>query len=277
MRTPSGLPTMTGGGVAGWIPPGATFANGGEVLNAAGQPVYALGGTGSWYMESIGNTWGWDDGNDPQLDALLHVALPFSFTQNYIVNPLQTFAQAEFIDGAHIGCEFECANPLGYLGGWIHGQTPLESLLSGSGFTFPNEMTDTIRKNGHPETDPMSSNPEMSLPNIFGGTTTGTAAIWSGEPGQLNPLASLGNIAGSLTADPSANPIQIPNIGDVFTNAVRLVQDNLNDFNPFAQGSFLYWGAAKDYSLPSAFWWNTSGFHWHTEPMGLGRSRRGAR
>ncbi len=127
-------------GVPGWIPPGTPDA--GIATNGA----YALGGTGSWYGESIGNTWGWDDGNYPQLDALLHFALPFSFTQDDIVNPLQTFAQAEFIDGAHIGCEFECANPLGYLGGWIHGQTPLESLLSG--FTFPNELTDTVEGDG---------------------------------------------------------------------------------------------------------------------------------
>ena len=32
---------------------------------------------------------------------------------------------------------------------------------------------------------------------------------------------------------------------------MKLVQDNLNDFNPFQEGSFLWWGAAKDYSIPS--------------------------
>jgi hypothetical protein len=43
------------GGVAGWIPPRATVGNGGvDVIN--GQDYYALGGTGSWYMESVGNT-----------------------------------------------------------------------------------------------------------------------------------------------------------------------------------------------------------------------------
>ena len=52
---PAGLP----GGAPGWIPPGAP---------GFGDPtdLYTLGGTGSWYMESIGNTWGWDDGNWPQ-------------------------------------------------------------------------------------------------------------------------------------------------------------------------------------------------------------------
>ena len=83
-------------------------------------------------MESIGNTWGWDDGNWPQVAAISNFLLPFSFTDSITGNLLQSFAQSEFIDGAHIGCEFECANPLGYLGGWLHGDTPLTSLLSRS-------------------------------------------------------------------------------------------------------------------------------------------------
>ena len=95
--------------------------------------LYTLGGTGSWYGESIGNTWGWDDGNWPQLDAISHFFLPFQFTDAF-AEQVETFAQAEFIDGAHLGCEFECANPLGYLGGWLHGDTPLTSLLSGTNF-----------------------------------------------------------------------------------------------------------------------------------------------
>ena len=143
-------------------------------------------------MESIGNTWGWDNGNWPQLDALLHVLLPFSFTEG-IANQLQTFAQAEFIDGAHIGCEFECSNPLGYLGGWLHGQTSLASLLSG--FTFPETLTDTIGQDVN------------GIVNVGDNPLGGDLAIWSGASGQLNPLAALEGIAGSLTASPADNPI----------------------------------------------------------------------
>jgi hypothetical protein len=241
-------PAGATGGVAGWIPPGADVTNGGVHI-VDGLPYYALGGTGSWYGESIGNTWGWDDGNYPQLDALLHVALPLSFTQNDIVNPLQTFAQAEFIDGAHIGCEFECANPLGYLGGWAHGQTSLESLLSG--FHYPPELTDTVGGNGGPLGDIINiANPQVTVPTPVG-DLTGTGTIWSGASDQLNPLQSLEGIASSLTASPADNPIQFPNIGDVFSNGLKLFEDNMRDFNPFQEGSFLWWGAAKDYSIPS--------------------------
>ncbi|MGB6763705.1 MAG: hypothetical protein WBE66_14700, partial [Mycobacterium sp.] len=53
------------GGVEDWVP--SWFSG----------DFYTAGGTGSWYGESVGNTWGWDDGNWPQLDAILHFFLPF--------------------------------------------------------------------------------------------------------------------------------------------------------------------------------------------------------
>ena len=245
------------GGVAGWIPPGATVANGGvEIIN--GLPYYALGGTGSWYGESIGNTWGWDDGNWPQLDAISHFLLPFQFTESW-AEQVQTFAQAELIDGAHIGCEFECANPLGYLGGWLHGQTSLASLLSG--FQFPTELTDTVGKDAvafglfGPVGNIINvADPQVTVPTPVG-DVTGTGAIWSGQPGQLDPLTFLTALGSNLTSSPANNPIQFPNIGGVFSNLLKLWEDTLgpnNNFNPFGVGSFLYWGAAKDYSIPSA-------------------------
>jgi hypothetical protein len=244
------------GGVPGWIPPGATAGNGGVVGD-----LYALGGTGSWYMESIGNTWGWDDGNWPQLDAISHFLLPFQFTESW-AEQVQTFAQAEFIDGAHIGCEFECANPLGYLLGWLHGQTSLASLLSG--FQYPNELTDSVGANPASPLTPIFgflgdviniANPQVTGIPTPVGDAAGTGAIWSGQPGQLDPLTFLTALGSNLTQSPAGNPIQFPNIGDVFSNGLKLWEDTLgpnNNFDPIGVGSFLYWGAAKDYSIPSA-------------------------
>ena len=213
-------PADTVGGVPGWIPPGATLENGGVVGD-----LYALGGTGSWYMESLGNTWGWDDGNFPQLDGIISALLPFpSFTQP-LVDQIQTFAQAEFIDGHAVNCEFECASPLRYLGEWVHGATPLAALLAGTNFP------DTIQGGvGDP-----------ALP-----------VIWAGEPAQLNLLAPLEGLANNLTASPSADPILLPDLGSVFTNFLNLGQDFANDFDPFVTGSFLYWGAPTLYSIPAA-------------------------
>ena len=240
-------PAGTAGGVAGWIPSWATVDNGGAVNSVEGL-LYAVGGTGSWYGESVGNTWGWDDGNWPQLDAILHFFLPFEFT-NSIAQQVETFADGEFIDGAHLGCEFECGNPLGYLLGWLHGDTPLTSLLSGT--NLPTTLTDTVGVNLPGILN--SIDPQVSVPTIDSLTgTEGTGAIWSGLPAQLNLLDPLQAIAGNLTASPSADPIQLPDLGNVFTSAVTLGQDILNDFNPFQTGSFLFWGAPTDYSIPSA-------------------------
>ena len=59
-------------------------------------------------------------------------------------------------------------------------------------------------------------------------------------------------IASNLTASPSADPIQLPDFAAVFANAGQLAQDMSSDFNPFATGSFLFWGAPTLYSIPAA-------------------------
>jgi hypothetical protein len=223
-------PAGSTGGVPGWIPPGDNI----------GGDLYTLGGTGSWYMESIGNTWGWDDGNWPQLAAISQFLLPFSFTEP-IAAEVQSFAQSEFIDGAHIGCEFECANPLGYLGGWLHGDTPLTSLLSGT--TFPTTVADTV--------GPTGTSNLFYLFDTLVSPNTPDPVVWSGVPtGGLSLLAPFEAIGSSLTGSPQQ--LMFPDLGSVFSNALKLGEDVVNDFSPFEEGSFLYWGASTDYSIPSA-------------------------
>ena len=241
-------PADTTGGVPGWIPPGAPgFGTDG---------LYTSGGTGSWYMESLGNTWGWDNGNWPQVAAISNFLLPFKFTEPITANLLESFAQSEFIDGSHIGCEFECANPLGYLGGWLHGDTPLTSLLSPSA-TFPTTVEDSVGGTGYTNLfylfgQLISVNSGDNVPPQVPPVPPGDV-IWSGQPGaQLNLLEPLQAIAGNLTASPSADPIQFPDLGSVFSNALTLGKDIVYDFSPLEEGSFLWWGAPTDYSIPAA-------------------------
>jgi hypothetical protein len=238
-------PAGATGGVAGWLPPGTLGTDG----------LYTEGGTGSWYMESLGNTWGWDDGNWPQVAAISNFLLPFKFTDPITGDLLQSFAQSEFIDGASIGCEFECANPLGYLGGWLHGDTPLTSLLSPG--TFPTTLEDSVGGTGTTNLfylfdQLISPNSGDNVPPVMPPVPPGDV-IWSGQPGaQINLLEPLQAIAGNLTASPSADPIQFPDLGSVFSNALTLGKDIVNDFSPFVEGSFLWWGAPTDYSIPTA-------------------------
>jgi hypothetical protein len=214
-------PAGTTGGVPGWIPPGATVQNGG-VDPKTGQ--YTEGGTGSWWTESTdGNTWGWDNGNWPQLAAMGTAIFPSELALP-IAQQLQTFAQAEFIAGERVNCEFECADVLGYLVGWLVFQTPLTALLSPEGTTFP----DTVN----------------AFPNI--------KPVWAGEDGaQLNPLGLAQVFADYFMQDPSDNPVMLPNLGDVVANSVQLGVDFQNDYNPLVPGSFLWWGAPTLYSVPA--------------------------
>jgi hypothetical protein len=227
------------GGVADWIPPGATVGNGGvDVIN--GQDYYALGGTGSWYMESVGNTWGWDDGNWPQVDALIHFLMPFQFTEN-ITEQIQGLLQAESIDGADVNCEFECANLLGnatvpgYLEQWFH--VPLQDLLDG--YTYPTVLEDTVGSTS-------------ATGVINAGGTAGEDVIWSGQHFTLDPTLGLDSIWTNLTSSPADDPIQFPSLDSLLLNSELLTYFINYDFNPFVEGSFIYWGAPTLYSVPAA-------------------------
>jgi hypothetical protein len=227
------------GGVAGWIPPGATVADGGvDVIN--GQDYFALGGTGSWYMESVGNTWGWDDGNWPQVDGLVHFLLPFQFTEG-INEQVEGLLQAESIDGAGVDCEFECANLLGnatvpgYLEQWFH--VPLQDLLDG--YTYPTVLADTVGSTS-------------ATGVINAGGTAGEDVIWSGQNFTLDPTLGLDSIWTNLTSSPADDPIQFPSLDSLLLNSELLTYLMNYDFNPFVEGSFIYWGAPTLYSVPAA-------------------------
>lgn len=195
------------GGVPGWIPPGTPSA---DVVNG----MYPVGGTGSWWMESVGNTWGWNDGNFPQLDALLSFLLPFpSFTQP-LADELQILGEA-WGPSADSACPFECSNLLALLGGWF--QVPITRLLAG--YTLP-----TTYAHGEP-------------------------IIWSGQTVQLQPLLPFESFLNSLTATPTG--VHLPNLLDVLVSGLKLTYDLIYDFTPIETGSFLYWGASTLYGVPA--------------------------
>jgi hypothetical protein len=227
-------PADTTGGVPGWIPPGATVANGGV------DPVtdqYTLGGTGSYYFESVGNTWGWDDGNWPQVDGIASLLVPYPALTQPVAYDLQLLAQAEIIDGAEVNCEFECADWAGYLGRWFH--TPLSTVLS-PGYTFPTVIQNVA-----------SDNTAVDTTGVPGNTPNGLDVIWSGQqPGPLeDPFAS---VMANLTASPASDPIHIPNPVTFAENEIDLFYNDFNStFDPFITGSFLYWGAPTLYTIPA--------------------------
>ncbi len=221
-------PAGSVGGVPDWIPPGATIADHG-VDPSTGE--YALGGTGSWWEESMGNTWGWDNGNYPQVDGLIHFLLPFQFTES-LDQTIQSFAQSAFIDGSGVNCEFECADVVGYLGGWL---THLGNVFSS---TYPVTQTDTIGQN------------VGSVINV-GPPGTEDTAIWSDQPNTLNVLAPLEALWNNITQSPEQDLLMPIDFTGVLDNLGKLGSDFLNDFNPLIDGSFVYWGASNLYTIPA--------------------------
>ena len=57
----------------------------------------------------MGNTWGWDNGNWPQVDALIHFVLPLQWTEG-LADTVQSVGQSSLIDGSVVNCEFQCSD-----------------------------------------------------------------------------------------------------------------------------------------------------------------------
>jgi hypothetical protein len=228
-------PPGTTGGVPGWLPP---FLPSQYQSNR----LYTQGGTGSWWMESTGNTWFWNNGNWPQLDSVVSYLIPFPAFSQPFAQQLQILAEAELPANDSVA-QFEIPSLPGLLHGFF--KVPLSELLSG--YTFP-----------------------ASGPTV---TADGQPVVWAGTTVQLQPRLPFQSFAQSLTATPTG--IETVPGDEVLSTFVRYVED-CNDFNPFATGSFVYWGAASLYDVPNLL----GGIYAHsmhtTNPFMLGVDPSGA-
>jgi hypothetical protein len=207
---------------------GPSDTTGGGAAAAAGGPGSSLfpetidGGTGSWYEESIGNTWSWDNGNQPQAYGLLGLLIPIPALSIPLAQQLGVIGEAEL--PLNTACQFECSNLLQTLTGTFF-QVPLTKLLAG--FTIPDSATTTDFP-GIPNTPATT----------FGGTTV-----------TLQPLAPITSLINSLEGTPTG--IQIPTLSQAVTTLTALTTNISTDFDPLITGSFLYWGASSLYGLPT--------------------------
>ncbi|HET9877587.1 MAG TPA: hypothetical protein VFQ37_17815 [Mycobacterium sp.] len=207
-----------------------------------------IGGTGSWWMESTGNTWGWDEGNFGQVLGISNMLVPIPQFSSPFAYSLQAFAMQQMVANPQ-ACPFECPDILGYLGRWFH--VPLADSVTGTtvGLNDPTDPTSAI--------DPM-----------------GTPISWAGQTVQYDPFFFITSFLKSLTMDPTTSGNTIADYGQWFTDPGSFFQpfwqdikDLLNDFNPFVDGSFLYWGAPAMYTLPSLLAGLVSSFTGIANPM----------
>jgi PE family len=176
-----------------------------------------IAGTGSWWMESVGNTWFWNNGNFAQLDAIAHILLPFPAFTDPAAAQLQLLAMAELPTNDAFD-QYEFTNVPALAHGFF--KVPPSQLLSG--YTFP-----------------------ASGPTV---TADGVPVVWAGQTVKFVPGLAVESFAHSLTATPTGIE-HIPGNEVIPTLTMRLA--DVNDFNPFVTGSFVYWGGPTLYNVPA--------------------------
>jgi transposase len=173
-----------------------------EFHGALGNLGAALQYTGSWWLSSPTNVWGWDTGNPWNYTALIKL-LPFPELSDSLAKNMNIVAEADFPEVQ--GCDFTCPNIMGMIEAMSN--TPSQQQLI-DGYTFDESGTTTNPINGLPE-------------------------IWAGTTVQLDPDEPWNNFVESLLQDPADNPIQLPDLGDIFTSTSSFLQGFWEDFELF--------------------------------------------
>ncbi|MGH3562694.1 MAG: hypothetical protein ACRDTN_13070, partial [Mycobacterium sp.] len=234
-------PVLTGSaGDPGQYPVSAPIGLPDENGNPAFVPI-GIGGTGSWWMESAGNTWGWDEGNFGQVLGLSNMVVPIPQFSTPFAYELQAFGMQQIVANP-LACPFECPDLLGYLGRWFN--VPLNDAVTGVevGKNFGADF------GGGTATDPNDTSIDpMGIP-----------ISWAGQTVQFDPFFFITSFLNSLAMDPTTSGNTIADYSQWLTDPSSFVQpflldlqDVVNDFNPFVDGSFIYWGAPTMYTVPA--------------------------
>ncbi len=242
----------------------------GGPADPAEYPMYALigldhswvpvgfGGTGSWWMESTGNTWGWDEGNFGQVLGLSNMLVPIPQFSTPFAYALQAAAMAEIVANPQ-GCPFECPDILSYPGRWFN--VPLNDLLTGVkvGLDFGPYSSDPTSTAVDPTENPIEP---MGLP-----------IGWAGETIQYDPYFFVTSFLNSLAMDPSTNLNPVDAYTSLFADPSQLlgplkyIGDLITEFFPFSPGSFVYFGAPSFYTVPALVGGLISSFTGIANPM----------
>ncbi len=227
-----------------------------------GNPEFVpvgFGGTGSWWMESTGNTWGWDEGNFGQVLGLSNMIVPIPQFSTPFGYSLQALAMQEVVANPQ-ACPFECPDILGYLGRWFN--VPFNDSVTGVevGKNFP--PGDAAAPEGS-TIDPM-----------------GLPISWAGHTVKFDPFFFITSFLKSLAADPAGDPSEgigpnaiadyaslLADPSKIIQPFWQIIQDLFNDFVPVLPGSFIYWGAPSFFTVPALVGGLISSFTGIANPM----------
>jgi hypothetical protein len=191
-------------------------------LNAIQELSNALLFGGPWFVASATNMWGFDLADPPKAEALIEMLFPFQALSEPLAQQLNGVYEAELPTNPDCAT-FLCTGLFDLLHGWFH--VPLSELLSGYYFD---------------PSSPGSVDPLGAVDGEFG--FAGTQTIdglqdlypWAGTTFTLNLLEPFTEFWNSLTAAPSATPIEpLPDVIQVLT---RLAEGIFVALDPFLPG-----------------------------------------
>lgn len=196
--------------------------------------------TGSWLESFPTQAWGWDTANPWNASALVDVLTPWarlgpSVEDNPIANNVNEWFEAES-PPADPGNVIFFHDVIGELMSQF--SVPLSKLTTGDGYYL--EPDNYINHVGH-----------GAGPLGHGGEPY--HEIWSGTHAQVDPSFGLDAYMESLLQEPSANPLRLPDLDDIYPTLVHLYHAINVDFDPLYPGtdSFIFQAAEKLYGIPA--------------------------
>jgi hypothetical protein len=194
--------------------------------------------TNNWFLYDPTNVLGIDEADPGKAEAIADLLVPFPAFSHYdypigevpptslveglapadqsLGYDLATIAEAELpMNAGCTGLPGPCADPDAILSHMF--TAPLNELFSTTGYTFPTAV------------DPVD----------------GTTLPWSDQTVSLDATAPFENFYNSLLVDPSTNPIETLTSSDITTALTNFGEALYLDYNPFAQGSYIYDPAAS--------------------------------
>jgi hypothetical protein len=214
--------------------------------NALNTLARSLLFTGTWWVGTPTNIWGWDPGDPTHVQALAQLFVPFPAISGPLADQLSGFLAAELPVNPACGA-FTCP-PLVPLQP-ITGIAPLDIALWWPGIltgvvSFPLldnwfriPITTLVSGYFFDPNAPGSTDPAGPVQGGFGfpGTNPDALMPWAGTTFQLDLTAPITSFINSLMQDPQG--VTLPDPSAIAQNLTAVLAGLVVDFNPFVQGS----------------------------------------
>jgi hypothetical protein len=200
-------------------------------VNALNDLSYSFEVTGSWWVYTPTNVFGFDPADPPKVAALFNLLIPFAPLSQPLGESFTWWAKANLTMNA--GCTGTtgpvCPDPVALLATMF--RAPTWDLIRG--YQFPDVVLDPVS-----ELEGSMGNP---LPEGYPGNVDRPVA-WSGAYLELDPRDPEYSVLNYLKADPSTNRPEPVTFEEIISSLTRFAKASDLNFNPFVPMSFLLKG-----------------------------------